>query len=209
MLEKTLESPLDCKKIQQVHPKGNQSWIFIRRTDDEAETPIFLPPDAKNWLTGKDSDAGRDWGQKEKGMTEDVMAGWHHWFDGRESEWTLEVGDGQEGLVCCHSWSRRVRHDWATELNWNSTNFFCHKYFPHKQFSENNSSHGLKLRPTCSFWNILCKDPWTNVNSYFLDYFLGTTAEGFFLSHASLKHLNILSSQLNWKKERISQNHKA
>ena len=107
VMEKTLESPLDCKEIQTVHSKGNQSWIFIGRTDAEAETPILWPPDAKSWLIGKDSDAGRDWGQEEKGMTEDGMAGWHHWPDGRESEWTLGVGDGQGGLACCDSWGRK------------------------------------------------------------------------------------------------------
>ena len=76
------------------------------------------PPHAKSWLIGKDSDAGRDWGQEEKGTTEDGMAGWHHWLDGRESEWTPGVGDGQGDLACCYSWGRRVGHDWATELNW-------------------------------------------------------------------------------------------
>ena len=84
VLEKTLESPLDCKEIQPVHPKGDQSWVFIGRTDAEAETPILWPPDAKSWLIGKDPDAGRDWGQEEEGMTEDEMAGWHHQFDGHE-----------------------------------------------------------------------------------------------------------------------------
>ena len=86
VLEKTLESPLDCKEIKPVNPKGNQSWIFIRRTDAEAETPILWPPDVKSWLIGKDSDAGRDWGQEEKGMTEDEMAGWHHRLNGHEFE---------------------------------------------------------------------------------------------------------------------------
>ena len=84
VLEKTLESPLDCKEIQSVNPKGNQSWIFIGRTDAEAETPILWPPRVKSWHTGKDSDAGRHWGQEEKGMTEDEMAQWHHWLDGHE-----------------------------------------------------------------------------------------------------------------------------
>ena len=84
LLEKTLESPLDCKEIQPVHPKGDQSWLFIGRTDAEAETPILWPPDAKSWLAGKDPDAGRDWGQEEKGTTGDEMAGWHHWLDGHE-----------------------------------------------------------------------------------------------------------------------------
>ena len=88
VLEKTLESPLDCKEIQPVHPKGDQSWVFFIRTDAKAETPILWPPHAKSWLTGKDSDAGRDWGQEEKGTTEDEMAGSHHRLDGRELEWT-------------------------------------------------------------------------------------------------------------------------
>ena len=86
VLDKTLESPLDCKEIQPVHPKGIQSWIFIGRTDAEAETPIIWPPDIKSWLTGKDPDAGKDWGQEEKGMTEDAMVGWHHWLNGHECE---------------------------------------------------------------------------------------------------------------------------
>ena len=100
VLEKTLESPLDCKEIQPVHPKGDQSSLFIGRTDAEAETPILWPPDVKSWLTGKDSDAGKDWGLKEKGMTEEEMIGWHHWLDGYEFEQAPGVGDGQGGLVC-------------------------------------------------------------------------------------------------------------
>ena len=86
VLEKTPKSPLDCKEIQLVHPKGNQSWIFIGRTDTEAETPIFWPPDVKNWLTGKDTDAGKDWRQEEKGMAEDEMFGWYHRLNGHEFE---------------------------------------------------------------------------------------------------------------------------
>ena len=120
VLEKTFESPLDCKEIQPVHPKGDESWVFTGRTDAEAETPILWPPDMKNWLIGKDPDTGRGWGQEEKGTTEDEMAGWHHWLNGHESEWTPGDGDGQGGLVCCDSWGHkeRPRHDWATELNW-------------------------------------------------------------------------------------------
>ena len=107
VLEKTLESPLDCKAIQPVHPTGDHSGVFIGRTDVEAETPILWPPHVKNWLIGKDPEAGKDWRQEEKGTTEDEMAGWHHWLDRRESEWTLGVGDGQGGLACCDSWGRK------------------------------------------------------------------------------------------------------
>ena len=122
VLEKTLESPLDCKEIQPVHPKGNQSWVFIGRTDFEAETPILWPPDAKSWLIGKDPDARRDWGQ-EKGMTEDKMAWWHHWLDGRESEWTPGVGDEQGGLACCDSWGCEEL-DMTEQLNWTELGTF-------------------------------------------------------------------------------------
>ena len=116
VLEKTLKSPLDCKEIQPGNPKGNQSWIFIGRTDAEAETPILWLHDAKSWLIGKDPDAGRDWGQEEKEMTDDEIAAWHHRLDGHEFEWTPGAGDGQGGLVCCDSWGRRVGHDWVTVL---------------------------------------------------------------------------------------------
>ena len=123
-LEKTLESPCkDCKEIQPVNPKGNQRWIFIGRTDAEAETPILWPPDMKNWLSGKDPDAGKDWRQEEKGMTEDEMVGWHHWLDGHEFEWTLGVGDGWRSLVCCSPWGSKELE--TTEwLNW--TDIYIH-----------------------------------------------------------------------------------
>ena len=107
VLEKTLESPLDCKEIQPVHPEGDQSWVFTGRTDAEAETPILWPPHAKSCLIGKDPDAGRDWGQEEKGMTEDEMAGWHHRLNGHRFGWTPVVGDGQGGLACYDSWGRK------------------------------------------------------------------------------------------------------
>ena len=114
---KTLESPLDCKEIQPVHSKGDQPWDFFGRNDAEAETPVLWPPHVKSWLIGKDSDAGGgDWEQEEKGMTEDEMAGWHHWLNGRESEWTLGVGDGQGGLACFDSWGRK-ESDMAERLN--------------------------------------------------------------------------------------------
>ena len=122
VLEKTLESPLDCKVIQPVHPKGDQPWVFIGRTDAEAETPILWPPHAKSWLIGKDPDAGRYWGQEEKGTTEDEMAGWHHQLDRREFEWTRGVGDGQWGLVCCDLWGFK-ESDMTERLNWTELNW--------------------------------------------------------------------------------------
>ena len=142
VLEWTLECPLDSEKIKPVNPKGNQSWIQIGRTNDkpvhsegdqpwdffggndaEAETPVLWPPHAhaKSWLIGKDSDGGRDCGQEEKGMTEDEMAGWHHWLNGHESEWTLGVGDGQGGLACCNSWGHK-ESDTTEQLNWTEQN---------------------------------------------------------------------------------------
>ena len=119
VLEKTLEGPLDCKEIQPIHSKWDQPWDFFGRDDAKAETPVFWPPHAKSWLIGKDSNAGRDWGQEENGTTEDEMPGWHHWLDGRESEWTPGVDDGQGGLACLPFMRlQRVWHDWATELSW-------------------------------------------------------------------------------------------
>ena len=117
VLEKTLESPLDCKEIQPVHPKGNQYWLFIGRTDVQSETLILWLPDVKNWLTGKDPDAGKDWRQEEKGMTEDEMVEWHHRLNGHEFEWTLGVGDGQGGLACCSPRGRK-ESDTTERLNW-------------------------------------------------------------------------------------------
>ena len=132
MLEKTIESPLDCKEIQPVHAK-DQSWVFIGRTDVEAETPVLWPPHVKNWLIGKDPGAGRDWGQEEKGMTEDEMAGWHHWLNGRwvwvnsGSRWWT----GRPGVLQFLG-SQRIGHNWATELNWTDLVYsflFCPKLF--------------------------------------------------------------------------------
>ena len=117
VLEKTLESPLDCKEIQPVHPKGDQSWVFFGRTDAEAETPIFWPADAKNCLIWRDPDAGKDWRQEEKGMIEDETAGWHHWLNGHEFTSAPGVGDGQGSLACCGPW-RRKESDVTERLNW-------------------------------------------------------------------------------------------
>ena len=124
MLEKTLESPLDCKEIQPVHSKGDQPWDFFGRNDAKAETPVLWPPHVTSWLIGKDSNAGRDWGQEEKGTTRGWMAGWHHWLDGCESEWTPGVGDGQGGLVCCNSWGCK-ESDMTECLNWTELNWGC------------------------------------------------------------------------------------
>ena len=117
VLEKTLESPLDCKEIQQVNPKGNQSWIFIGKTNAEAEAPILRVPNVKNWLIWKDPDAEKDWNQEEKGTTEDKMVGWHHWLDGHEFEQALGAGDEQGSLVCCSPWGGK-ESDMTERLNW-------------------------------------------------------------------------------------------
>ena len=116
VLKKTLESPLDCKEMQPVHPKGNQSWIFIGRTHAEAETPILWAPDMKNWLIGKDHDAGKDWRQEEKGMTEDEVVGWYHWLR-YEFEQAPGLGDGPGSLACCSPWGWK-ESDRTERLNW-------------------------------------------------------------------------------------------
>ena len=119
VLQKTLESSLDYKEIKPVNPKGNQSWIFIGRTDTEAETPNLWPPDAKDWLIGKDPNAGKDWRQKEKGTTDNEMVGWHHRLNGHDYEQTPGDGEGQKSLACFSLWGHRVGHDWATEQSQN------------------------------------------------------------------------------------------
>ena len=123
VLEKSLASPLDSKEIHQIHPKRDQSWVFIGRTDVEAETPTLWPPDVKTWLIGKNPDAGKDWGQEEQGTTEDEMGGWHHRLSGRGFGWTLGVSDGQGGLVCCDSWGRKEL-DTTERLNWTEGKYF-------------------------------------------------------------------------------------
>ena len=119
VLEKTLESPLDCKEFHPVHPKGDQSWVFIGKTDVEAETLILWPPDAKGWLIWKDPGAGKDWGQEEKRATEDEIAGWHHQLDGHEFGWTLRFRwrTGRPGVLQFMG-LQRAGHYWVTELNW-------------------------------------------------------------------------------------------
>ena len=117
VLEKALESRLDCKEILPVHPKGNQFWVFIGKTGIEAETPILWPPDGKSWLIWNNPEAGKDWRQEEKGTTEDKMVAWHHWLDGRESGWIPGVGGGQGGLACCSPWGHKEL-DTTERLNW-------------------------------------------------------------------------------------------
>ena len=120
VLEKTLESLLDCKEITPLYSKGNQSWIFIGRTDAKAEAPILGPSDVKNWCVGKHPDAGEDWGQEEKGTTEDEMVGWHHWLNEREFEQGLGVGDGHGSLACCNPWGPKELDttEWRNWTDW-------------------------------------------------------------------------------------------
>ena len=134
-----LLSPLDCKEIQPVHPKGDQSWVFIGRTDAEAKTPILWPSDAKSWLIWKHPDAGKDWGQ-EKRTTEDEMVGWHHWLNGHGFGWTPGVGDGQGGLECCGSWGHK-ESDMTERLNWTELSWAPRSWLGHHpwDFSEHLS----------------------------------------------------------------------
>ena len=121
-------------------PEGDQPWDFFGRNDAKAETPVLSPPHAKSWLIGKDSDAGRDWGQEEKGTTEDEMAGWHHWFDGRESQWTPGVGDRQGGLACWDSWCRK-ESDTTEQLNWTEPNTLHQGFEWITSFNHENTFH--------------------------------------------------------------------
>ena len=153
ILEKILESSLDCKEIQPFHPKGDQSWIFIGRTDAEAETPVLWSLDVKNWLIGKDSDAGKNWGQEEKGMTEDEMVGWHHQLNRHEFEQVLGVSDGQGSLVCCSPWGRK-ESDTTEQLNWTELKEL-HLFFT-------SGSGGLATESCLTFvtpWTVACKAP--------------------------------------------------
>ena len=128
MLLQKAELPSFCGWIQPVHSEGDQPWDFFGKNDAKAETPALWPPHAKSLLIGKDSDARRDWAQEEKGMIEDEMAGWHHWLNGRESEWTPGVGDGQGGLVCCDSWGHK-ESDTTEWLNWTELNWILQFYW--------------------------------------------------------------------------------
>ena len=150
---------LDSKEIQPVHPKGNQSWIFIARTDAEADAPIHWPPDEKNWLIRKDPDAGKDWQQEEKGTTEDEMVGWHHWLNGPEFEQVLGVGDGQGNLVCLSPWGCR-ESDMTEWLNWTDCRFFAWSlsFFNELNciFHYNQCSTSKKSMPYAVLWLSSC-----------------------------------------------------
>ena len=155
-VEKTLKSPLDSKVIKPVSPKGNQPWIFIGRTDAETECPVLWPPDLKSQLIGKDPDAGKDWGQDEKGVTEDEMVGWHHWLNGHEFKQTLGDGEGQGSLAGCSPWSCRVRPNWATEQQqWlMAVNIFSWVYWPFVYLLWRNIYSSLLpfFKVDCLFW---------------------------------------------------------
>ena len=158
VLEKTLESPLDCKESQPVSPKGNQPWIFTGRTDAETEAPKLWPPDAKNWFIGKDPDARKDWRQEEKGTTEDGMVGWHHWLDGHEFEQASGDGNGQGSLACCSPRGRK-------ELNmtdWNEDSLLLDQigsHVPHQTNSSDGSVLGGRPTPQNKGWDELSQNP--------------------------------------------------
>ena len=156
VLEKTLESPLDCKEIQPVHTKGYQSWIFIQRTDSETKAPILWPPDAKKWLMWKYPDAGKDWRQEEKGMTEDEMVGWHHWLNGHEFEQAPGVGDGQGSLACCSPWGHKEL-DMTEQLNSTQLNSELIRSPP--PIYSWNSRTWTSLRYTDNIFNTVKKNP--------------------------------------------------
>ena len=144
-LEKTLESPLDSKEIQPVHPKGNQSWIFIGKAESKAETPVIWPPDGKNWLPGKDPDVGKDWRQEEKGKTEDEIFGWHQQLNGYEFEQTLGAGDGQGSLACCSPQGRKEL-DTTEWLNWTELKTGSFQGFIQTSFLGFNSGSRLLIK---------------------------------------------------------------
>ena len=156
VLKKTLASPLDCKEIKPIHPKGNQSWIFIGRTDAEAEAPILWPPDVTNWLNGKDSDAGKDWRQEEKWTTEEEMVGWHHRLDGHEFEQAPGVGDGQGSLACCspRGCKEPDTTEWLNWTDWTNKRWYlqCRKLWGQTDQGSSPSSGNSKL---CDFRKLL------------------------------------------------------
>ena len=192
VLEKTLGCPLDCKEIQPVHPKEDQSWVFIGRTDAEAEAPILWPLDVKSWLIGKDPDAGEDYGQEEKGTAEDEMVWWHHWLKGHGFVWTLGVGDGQGGLACCGSWGSK---DMTEQLNWTEP-------FP---FPGDLSNPGIKPRsPTLQVDSLPAEPPGYNEACIIIIFIfqmrkiMCTEIHCFLLGHTAMKRQNWGKRQGSW-----------
>ena len=165
MLEKTPESPLDCKEIQPVHSKGDQSWVFIGRTDAKAETPILWPPYVKSWLIGKDPDAGKDWRQEEKGTTENEVVGWHHQHNGHGFGWTPGVGDGQRSLAYCSSWGHK-ESDLTKWLNWTEIKTFL-TLFP-SQF--NQESKNCYVHWELMMVSFTCKLGYATAPKYLIKY---------------------------------------
>ena len=190
VLEKTLERPLDCKEIKPHNPKGNQSWIFIRRTDAEAGAPIFWPPDAKRWLIRKDPDAGKDWRQEEKETTEDETVGWHHWLNGPEFEQAPGVDEGQGSLVCCSPWGHK-ESDMMEQLN-NSDGYA----FPRHHFA--NKGPSSQSYPFSSshvwLWELDHKEGWAPKNWCFLFVVLEKTADSL-LDSKEIKPVNPKGNQ--------------
>ena len=188
MLEKTLESPLDCKEIQPVHSEGDQPWDFFGRNDAKAEAPVLWPLHVKSWLIGKESDAGRDWGQEEKGTTKDEMARWHHWHDGSDFEWTPGVGDGQGGLECCDSWGCKEL-DTTERLNWTET-------------SQTPSSHNTREDSTPGVHQMV------NTETGLIIFFAAKGGEALYSQQKQDRELTVAqivisllrSSDLNWRK---------
>ena len=174
VLEKTLESPLDCKEIQPIYSEGDQPWVFFGRNDTKAETPVLWPPHEKSWLIEKDSDDGREQGQEEKGTTEDEMAGWHHRLNGCESEWTPGVGDGQGGLACCDSWGRK-ESDTTERLNWLTDRFMYDKIYtepthrnPYYQIDPITFTYGNSAYRLCTHMKISILRWYSHYKSIFI-----------------------------------------
>ena len=162
---------MTVKKAEHRRIDAFELWCpsFFGRNDAKAEAPVLWPLHVKSWLIGKDFDAGWDWGQEEKGTTEDEMTGWHHWLNGRESEWTLGVGDGQGGLACCDSWGCKVGHDWVTELNWTECFivYINHIFFILSSVDEHLGCYHILGMMIMLLWTFFCKYLLKWVNSLY------------------------------------------
>ena len=166
--------PWTARRSNQSMLKGDQSWVFIGRIDAEAETPILWPPHAKSWLIGKDPGAGRDWGQEEKGTTENEIVEWHHRLDGHEFEWTLGFRDGQGGLACCDSWGRK-ESDTTERLNWTELKAFdC---VDHNKLWEALKEMGISYHFICVLRNLCVRQQATVRTLYGTDWFSGLRKE--------------------------------